>query len=161
MKRLLSALVLLAMVSCACAENIDLTGLSYVELVVLKARINLAMWESEEWQEVTVPHGLWVVGKDIPAGTWTVKCADTGRKSYMLKSCKFEWGDTLDDDGQGVAWSRRYDSVNIYNKFSDDYNGEITEYTLTVREGDYIYIDPLYNKAVFTPYAGKPSLGFK
>ena len=39
--------------------------------------------------------------------------------------------------------------------------GYLTEYTFTVKDGDYIVINDAYNKAVFTPYAGKPSLGFK
>ena len=161
MKKLLVCILIALMAFPAFAEDIDLSGLSYAELVALKDRINLAMWQSEEWQEVTVPQGIWVVGEDIPAGTWTVRCADVGRRNYLLKSCELEWGDTLDDDGQGVAWSYRYDSVNIYNPYSDDYKGQVTEYTFTVQAGDYIYIHPLYNKAVFTPYTGKPDLGFK
>lgn len=161
MKKFLVFLVMFLMLSPVFAEDIDISGLSYDQLIALKNRINLAIWECEEWQEVTVPQGLWEVGKDIPAGTWTVRCADTGRKSYLLKSCKLEWGDTLDANGQGVAWSRRYDHVEVYNPYSDDYEGEVTEYTFTVQAGDYIYIDPFYNKAVFTPYTGKPDLGFK
>lgn len=161
MKKILLVLLALLLALPAFAEDIDLSGMSFAELVALKERINLAMWECDEWQEVVVPQGLWVVGKDIPAGTWTVRCLDTGRKSYLLKSCELEWGDTLDASGQKVAWSRRHESVKIYNPYNNEYKGETTEYTFTVQEGDYIYIDTLYNKAVFTPYTGKPDLGFK
>ena len=140
----------------------DLSGLSYDELVMLKDRINLAIWQSQDWQEVTVPQGVWEVGKDIPAGTWTVKCADVGRNSYMLKECHFSWGEYLSEDGQSVQWRGRYDWVTIYNPNNRDYkDGQLTEYTLTVKNGDYIIIGTAYNRAVFTPYVGKPSLGFK
>ena len=98
MKRLISVLLLMMMVSCACAEDIDLSGLSYAELVALKDRINLAMWESEEWQEVTVPDGIWEVGKDIPAGTWTVSVPG---RSYLW----VRYGDKLSRNGMEVSAS--------------------------------------------------------
>ena len=40
-----------------------------------------------------------------------------------------------------------------------EYDGSITEYSFSVQDGDYIIIDDA--PAVFTPYQGKPSLGFK
>ena len=53
MKKLV-ALVLAIVLSAgiALAEGIDLSGMSYDELVALKDRINLAMWQSDEWQMV-------------------------------------------------------------------------------------------------------------
>ena len=162
--RILSLLfaLMLSTFAFATAETIDLSGMSYNELVALKDQINLAIWNSKEWQEVTVPQGVWKVGEDIPAGTWTVRCADIGRNSYMMKECDFEWGEYLSDDGQSIRWKGRYDLVTIYNPNHEDYKaGQTTEYTFTVKNGDYIVISYSYNKAVFTPYAGKPSLGFK
>ena len=67
---LLFVLVLLPVVSFA--DLPDLSGLSYDELVQLRDKINLAIWNSEEWQEVTVPIGVWVVGEDIPVGHWSI-----------------------------------------------------------------------------------------
>lgn len=143
-------------------ENEKLDSMTFDELVALHDQINLAIWKSREWQEVTVPHGVWKVGEDIPAGTWTVRCADTGRNSYMMKECHVSWGEYLSEDGQNVRWRGRYDLVTIYNPNNEDFKeGQLIEYTLTVKDGDYIIIDTSYNKAVFTPYAGKPDLGFK
>lgn len=140
-----------------------LHGLSYEELIARKNQINLAIWRSQEWQEVTVPQGTWKVGEDIPAGTWVVKCADMGRTNYMLRYCEIQWGESLHKSGQYVNWSGRYDTnINIYNPNHRDYEtGLMTEYILTVEDGDYIIISGTYNQAVFTPYTGKPSLGFK
>ena len=142
----------------ALAEGIDLSGMSYDELVALKDRINLAMWQSDEWQEVTVPQGVWKVGEDIPAGHWTVKCI-TEKKCY---NTQISWGEALTEGGTSIAWRGRYDIlVTVKNpeyKYYE-YDGSITEYSFTVQDGDYIIIDDA--PAVFTPYQGKPSLGFK
>ena len=68
MKRIICwtiTLMILFAVPCSCAEDIDLSGMSIDELVELKDRINLAIWNSQEWEEVTVPQGEWIVGEDI------------------------------------------------------------------------------------------------
>ena len=166
MKKLLCFVIAISVaLSCTlglCEETIDLSGLNYDELVALKDRINLAIWNSEDWQEVIVPQGVWKVGEDIPAGTWTVRCLDIGRDDWRMRECDLSWGEQLASNGQSIEYKGRYDSARIFNVNSEQYyEGAITEYTFTVEDGDYIVIDNDYNKAVFTPYAGKPSLGFK
>ena len=37
----------------------------------------------------------------------------------------------------------------------------MVEYTFTVEIGDYIVVHMDESQALFTPYAGKPDLGFK
>ena len=159
MKKLV-ALVLAIVLSAgiALAEGIDLSGMSYDELVALKDRINLAMWQSEEWQEVTVPQGVWKVGEDIPAGHWTVKCTS----ERGVKQTRINWGEKLDSDGNSIAWNGRHSILNDVNNTNYkyyEYDGELTEYSFEVFDGDYIVIEKA--PAVFTPYQGKPSLGFK
>ena len=159
MKRILSLLIVaLLFTGSAFAASFDLSGLSYEELVDLKNQINLAIWNSDEWQEVTVPEGTWIVGEDIPAGTWTVKCADLG------KYCFISWGDTLDETGHGLEHSdRSWLMTQIYNPNHEDYEvGDRIEYTFTVRNGEYVIVHQQgAHTAIFTPYAGKPDLGFK
>ena len=85
MKRILaliltmSALAAIPLSAHAEEKKIDLSGLTYNELVELKDQINLAIWECDEWQEVEVPQGIWKVGEDIPAGHWTIR----GRTSAL------------------------------------------------------------------------------
>jgi hypothetical protein len=157
MKRIASyLLVLVLLIPCAALADFDLSGLSFAELVELKEQINLAIWNSQEWQEVTVPQGVWVVGEDIPAGKWTVKCAEPWRYSQV------SWGEKLDNDGENIAWRGRYSAYNyVYNPNHKYYDGDegVTEYTFEVRNGDYIVIDD--GSCIFMPFTGKPSLGFK
>ena len=157
MKRIASLFLILALfIPVAFAESINLDGLSYSELVNLKDRINLAIWESDEWQEVTVPQGVWIVGEDIPAGHWTVKCASEWRSTWI------KWGEYLDPNGEEIAFKGLYgDKHYVYNpdhKYFEVDDG-VTEYSFKVSDGQYIVIEEA--PAVFMPYAGKPSLGFK
>ena len=154
MKKLLALiLILICMTAFAAAESFDLSGLSFDELVALKERINLAIWECQEWQEVTVPQGLYVVGEDIPEGTWTVKAA-----TDHFTVIKF--GDTLEPNGIEVGYSKKFGSGDAYSKNSRTYReSDPLEFTFTAKKGDYVQVD--YAPALFTPYTGKPDLGFK
>lgn len=155
MKKLLLVLsLLLAVTICAHAEDIDLSGLSYAELVALKDRINLAMWESDEWQEVIVPQGVWIVGEDIPAGHWTMKPAGN---SVILNI-----GDRLGPDGISISsyssiWVNEF-IVSSNSPTFDQFNHR-DEFSYELENGHYIIITG--SSVVFTPYTGKPDLGFK
>lgn len=154
MKKLLALiLILVCVTSFAAAESIDLSGLSFAELVALKERINLAIWNCQEWQEVTVPQGLYVVGEDIPEGTWTIRAA-----TDHFTVIKF--GDTLEANGIEVAYSKNYGSGEAYSTESRlTRESDPLEFTFTAKKGDYVQVD--YAPALFTPFAGKPDLGFK
>lgn len=157
---LLSVIMLLSL-STVYAEGMDLSGLSFDELIALKDKINLAIWNSQEWQEVTVPQGEWVVGQDIPVGKWTIKCADVNHHDYMMKECDIEWGFLKSNGYIDSYTSRGGGDVSLYNPNHDDYkSGQITEVFADLQEGMIVRIREAYAPALFTPYAGKPSLGF-
>lgn len=153
MKKLLCIMIALLLPVAALAE-VDLSGMSYDELVALKEQVSLAIWQSEEWQEVEVPAGVYTVGKDIPAGKWTIKAAD-GLSAYI------HWGDALDASGTGLTRSGEiYEYEYIYSETYRSYEkGDKTEVTWDIKDGQYIIVDD--GIVVFTPYAGAPSLGFK
>lgn len=163
MKKLIALVLLLALlIPAAIAEGFDLSGLSFAELAALRDKIQLEMMEREEWQEVIVPGGIWEVGVDIPAGSWLVRCADEWRESYAQSRCDISWGHGRPDkEDLGMWFDAGKGDVKIYNPNSKEYNGGTTEYIVTVVAGDFIYISPSHNKAVFSPYTGKPNLGFK
>ena len=155
MRRLLSslfALALLLLLAPACFADFDLSGLSFDELVALRDQINLAIWNSQEWQEVEVPQGVWQVGADIPAGKWTITCS-TG------SMCLIHVGSELDASGAAVKYPYKADATltNPGGIFFDP--GDRTSFDVELSSGDYVEISG--TSAVFSPYAGKPSLGFK
>lgn len=156
MKRILPLLiVLLFLAGTATATTFDLSGMSYEELVALKDQINLAMWNSQEWQEVTVPQGVWLVGSDIPAGHWTI--TTKAKWSYI------QIGTALDATKKDIdIWkSDWFYSESVYNPNYRLYEAgsDKTEIDLELKNGTYVVIED--GDAVFTPYTGKPGLGFK
>ena len=90
MKKLLTIILILALVvpAAAFADLPDISNLSYDELIQLKDSINIAMWNSQEWQEVTVPIGVWVVGEDIPIAHWSISIdPNSSRKWVSVTYC--------------------------------------------------------------------------
>lgn len=138
-------------------DETNLSAMSYSNLIDLKNKINLAIWNSAEWQEVTVPMGTWKVGEDIPAGHWTVKChPDTW-------ATRISWGDHLDDNGESISYWGRYSIGNtVHNPNNETFDPikMVDEYSFVVQDGDYIEIT--YGAAIFMPYVGKNvNFGFK
>lgn len=70
------ALALLMFVSVAAAESIDLSSLSYDELVILQQRLNAEIVSRPEWKRVMVPPGEYLVGVDIPEGSYSLTCEE-------------------------------------------------------------------------------------
>lgn len=166
MKKIVSLFLCLMILNCAlalpAANAESIAEMTFDQLIELRRKINLELFSRPEWQEVTVPQGVYRVGEDIPAGTWTVKCSSAHISDrYSASYCTIEWGQYLDEDGQSISWKGYCDYAQISHPDSKYYEGEMTEYTFTVKNGDYIIIGGSSNAAVFTTYIGKPDLGFK
>lgn len=145
MKRFLVILVLvLLVVSSAAAEDIDLSGLSFDQLVQLQTRITMELMQRDEWQEVTVPAGIYLVGRDIPAGKWNIKSSDP-KYSFMMT-----WSKTLGADKNSL------ERDDVYN-YHAVHNGDA--YALELTDGFYLMIDGAV-PVIFSPFTGH-SLGFK
>ena len=151
---ILAALLCLSLASAL--ADIDLSGMTYDELVSLKDKINLALWNSAEWQEVTVPQGVWKVGEDIPAGHWTIKATD----GVM---CEIYYCDAIDTTGRSPDFGNVNELILKYIKSSSrksfKENEDLTEIDINMSDGHYLIIND--GNVIFTPYSGKPSLGFK
>lgn len=151
----LCAIALLAVLAVpVIAEGIDLSALSWDELLALREQLNLELFSREEWQSVEVPQGVWVVGEDIPAGKWTVTC-ETGSFGQIA------WGTTLNESGTNIDFFKPpMDSESVYNPEGSLYEeGKLTTYTFEAVEGYYVVISS--SSLTFSTYTGKPSLGFK
>ena len=159
MKRLITIILILALAipAVAFADLPDISGLSYDELVQLKDKINLAMWNSQEWQEVTVPAGVWTVGEDIPEGYWTVTPKDA--------ITAFWYGDKLNDTKTDAGYGWNYQTganLTLNGRINKDgswkYPDERHSISIEMKAGMFVVIK---NACIFTPYSGKPDLGFK
>lgn len=155
MKKVLAILIALALIlslSASALAEFDLSGLSFEELVALKDQINLAIWNSEEWQEVEVPHGIWLVGEDIPAGKWTITAGDKCSLRFYLGGKPTASGAELENYDNW--WRLKSTSYKFFDESTD-----LSSLDLDLSDGTYLWIDE--GSVIFTPYAGKPSLGFK
>jgi len=82
MKKLVAALSVLALLLPFAYAETSLSDLSFTQLIDLRRQIDEALWACEEWQEVEVPIGTYVIGEDIPAGKWTLECLEWN--AYIL-----------------------------------------------------------------------------
>jgi hypothetical protein len=155
MKRLITIFLVLALILPAAATAVDLEDMSFDELVVLREQINLAIWNSQEWQSVTVPQGVWEVGKDIPVGKWTISLAPEASS---------DWGELfycsgLDETGTRANWNSKAFTYIQLGSQSREADVDQKSVDIDCKKDMYIIIERA--PMVFTPYVGKPDLGFK
>lgn len=157
MKKLITVIMILALLlpAAALADLPDISNLSYNELVQLKDQINIAMWNSEEWQEVTVPIGVWTVGEDIPVGHWSISLAPNTSSSWAsIKYCDLL--NAAGTDAGNQFYCDIYAYLDVASPDNDRYPQVID---LDLKPGTYVIIG--HGPVIFTPYTGKPDLGFK
>ena len=138
--RILSLLfaLMLSAVTFVHAEPFDLSNLSYEELIELHKQVSLAIMQSDEWKEVTVPAGTYIIGQDIPAGDYTVTYTGIAQSVlYVYPSAQ-----ALEEGTQ------------VFSKILSDAWG-ISVGKLSLTDGQVIVIQSA--PVVFTPYKG---LGF-
>ncbi len=140
---ILLAAILLLMPLVSFAE-MDFSGLSFDELLKLRDEITKALWESEEWKEVVVPEGTYLVGRDIPAGHWTI-APHPDNSNVAGKGIHMKIGKYLKENGVDV-------DITKAGNFSTNIGRDIENYSLVLQEGYYIQISN--GKAVFSRFIG-------
>lgn len=100
MKRIVCLLLAFVFLnSFAIADNVDLSGMSYNDLITLQKNLVKEIMSRPEWKEVKVPAGTWKVGEDIPAGTYGVSTKSVLVTMTVYKS---ESKDFMDMEGMHV-----------------------------------------------------------
>lgn len=131
------------------AGSADISGLSFDELVKTKEQINTALWDSQGWKEVEVTAGVWEIGKDIPAGHWTISMRP-GRYTQIFYCEKVKPVELRpDNSGEShttVIAAPDSSAADLYPQ----------SYSYDMKEGCYFICD---DTVVFTPYAG-PDFSF-
>ena len=138
------------------AFKIDVNDLSLAQMAALRDQIQLAMMYTDEWQEVQVPIGAYEIGVDIPAGHWNIASTATG---YSV----IKYADQLDESGKDADYSSILYSEGVAGTDSvlikDDPGGFATLIDIELKEGKYLVVE--HGMVIFTPYTGKPDLGFR
>ncbi len=99
-----------------------------------------AVTEKQKATEVTVPVGMYLVGKDIPAGDYTI--SHTGKPAATYEDTNYYTAPTIT-----VYESNRKTEIMF---FMANYNEPIGK--LTLEDGQYVKVQR--SPAVFTPYKG-------
>lgn len=135
------------------ADLPDLSSLSFVDLVLLREQINLAIWNSPEWQEVTVPPGVYEIGKDIPAGRWSIRPANGCGPVYAI------YASAAKDQGHDVdLFAGPYIMECLCAPDAPDYSAEYkTSTDFDMESGWFVRLD---STMIFSPYSGKPDFSF-
>ena len=77
MKKFLCVLILCVIPVVAFSDGIDLSSMSFDDLIALRYKIDSEILSRPEWKETEVPQGTWVVGEDIPAGSYSIRAKAT------------------------------------------------------------------------------------
>ena len=86
MKKLLAfSLAAFLLFSCALAD-VDLSALSYDQLLDLQKAVTEEIMNRPEWKAVTVPAGQWKVGEDIPAGSYSISVEEKSLVNVWKKA---------------------------------------------------------------------------
>lgn len=128
--------------------EIDLSGLSFQELLALSEQVNLALWQSDEWQEVTVPAGMYKIGEAIPAGKWVITAAP-GQSVFI------EYGDAVNNAKTEMdAYKSSFYEHSIVTAPDHWYysHSQVSSMTYELIDGAFILFEE--GSVVFTPFAG-------
>ena len=127
---------------------------TFEQLIQAQELISKEMRTRPEWREVTVPQGVWEVGKDIPTGHWLIS-------AYPGTYARVTIGDTLNISQKTVSWdSDFFYTTNIvsqeYRSFKE--NSDKPSFDIELKAGLYVVVEN--GSVVFSPFIGKPQLGF-
>ncbi|MBO7663767.1 MAG: hypothetical protein J6U01_10385 [Clostridia bacterium] len=131
-----------------------LSSLSYDRLVELKEQINLSIWNSKKWKSIEVPAGVYIVGRDIPAGHWTLK-APVGE--YV----SIEYFQSVDETGKRPAdvFTNYYSEVLADESSAFASSFYVREIDLEMKEGFYLTVIN-GRTVIFEPFISKPAFSF-
>ena len=80
MKKLITVILILALLlpAAALADLPDISGLSSDELLELNHQIQMLLFSEKLVQGITVEQGKYIIGEDIPAGTYRIEITGIG-----------------------------------------------------------------------------------
>lgn len=100
MKKLVCITMIFCLIPLIAFADVDLSAMSYSELIDLNHTLTAEIMSRPEWKEVEVPAGQWRVGSDIPAGEYAIKIKDKERVSPVKVQV---WESQVDDSMLGLG----------------------------------------------------------
>jgi hypothetical protein len=102
------AFLLVALMACTAfpALAVDISRMSFDELVELRAQVDAAIIATGEADWFTVPQGSYLVGEQLPAGNYTVELLNESDGAAMITVYKNE-------DGSGFEGVLNYYSIDV------------------------------------------------
>lgn len=148
MRKAVIGILLLVVVICsstyaAPTVDVDLTSLSFDELLAFRDQIMDEIIARDEWDNVLIPAGAYEIGVDIPKGTWTIT-AEPYSDPYVNIGNGIN--DTLTDFADGcIEWAHL---TGVYNSHYDSSDRESVTWNFS--EGQYFISDgpTIWTKAV-------------
>lgn len=103
--------------------DVPLSEMQALYLIMLES-----MWQSDEWQRVEVPAGVYEIGVEIPEGEWTISCD----RDFIVSV-----GTKLDGSKTDIPVEnfKAYEYVD-----AEDYK---SGWTVKLEKGDYIKLSKL------------------
>lgn len=92
MKKVITMIITLTMLFSVSFAEVDLKSYSYDELRDLYRQVMREMVTRPEWKDAEVHQGVYVVGEDIPAGSYTITLKNPDAVANI-----FLWGAGLED----------------------------------------------------------------
>lgn len=149
-KKVFAVLCAAGMLFGTARAEVDISGLSYAELVTLQEQVTKQIMLTDQWQEVRVPAGAYLIGREIPAGKWTM-APQKGQTAIVMLGWELnDVGTSFDHWAERVQITDHTDSYAEYNP--------VESVSWELKDGMYLVIEDC--SVIFTPYAG-PSFSFK
>ncbi len=140
MKKMLVLLCCFVMFFGSASAEIDLSTLTFDELVELQIKINKEITSRPEWKEAKIPSGIYKIGVDIPAGKWTI----TAKSSIVT----YVYGSKLDEDEAYIDDDFILISSNLTSESNTLFDWGSTV-NLDLKEGYYLWLD---GETIFAKY---------
>ena len=88
MKKLFCLLLVVCVIPVFSWAETDLSSMSFDQLLDLRSALNAEIISRPEWKEVVVPAGTWIVGRDIPTGSYSVSSASGDLARFECNSAE-------------------------------------------------------------------------
>jgi hypothetical protein len=136
MRKLITIIMILALLMPAAAlADIDLSGMTREELIELDHRIQLQLFSEQLVNGVTINPGKYIVGEDLPAGTYRAEVIIPETSVAFGLACVYN-PDDLWTETSGSMIGKGYENI-----------GKL------IMEDDQIFVVDLYSIIIY-PYTG-------